>query len=88
LVFLWYVTTRDEFLIKAVGAKIRTARKSKKLSMEKLAELAGIDYRQLSYVELGETNPTISTISAIAKGLSIPIKDLFDFENENTFNKD
>ncbi len=47
--------------------------------MEKLAELSDIDYRQLSYVELGEVNTTISTASAIAKGLDIPLRELFDF---------
>ncbi|WP_443937922.1 helix-turn-helix domain-containing protein [Pedobacter sp. MW01-1-1] len=80
LLFLWYViNTKDEALIKAFGSRVRLLRKQRKLSMEKLAELSGIDYRQLSYVELGETNPTISTASAIAKGLNLPIKDLFDF---------
>jgi len=80
LLFLWKViNTKDEALIKAFGAKVRQLRKQRKLSMEKLAELSGIDYRQLSYVELGDTNPTISTASAIAKGLNVPLKDLFDF---------
>lgn len=73
------INTKDEALIKAFGLRVRELRKQKKLSMEKLAELSGIDYRQLSYVELGDTNPTISTASAIAKGLKIPLKDLFDF---------
>lgn len=71
---------RDKTLIIAFGNRVRELRKEKKLSMEKLAELSDIDYRQLSYVELGEVNPTISTASAIAKGLGIPLKDLFDFE--------
>ena len=73
------IKTKDDALIKAFGLKVRELRKKNKLSMEKLAELSGIDYRQLSYVELGDTNPTISTASAIAKGLNIPLKDLFDF---------
>jgi len=47
--------------------------------MEKLAELANIDYRQLSYVELGQVNTTISTINAIAKALDVSLKELFDF---------
>ncbi|SKB56079.1 Helix-turn-helix [Parapedobacter luteus] len=51
--------------------------------MEKLAELSGIDYRQLSYVELGQVNTTISTASALANGLDIPLKELFDFDNDN-----
>jgi transcriptional regulator with XRE-family HTH domain len=73
------INTRDQDLIIAFGNRVRQVRTEKKLSMEKLAELSGIDYRQLSYVELGEVNTTISTASAIAKGLQIPLKDLFDF---------
>lgn len=73
------INTRDEQLIIAFGKRVRELRSAKKLSMEKLAELSGIDYRQLSYVELGEVNTTISTASAIAKGLGIPLKDLFGF---------
>lgn len=68
---------RDEALIKAFSERIRQLRTERGLSMEKLAELSGIDYRQLSYVELGQSNPKISTISAIAKGLKLNLKDLF-----------
>jgi len=70
---------KDEALIKAFGLRVRILRKERKLSMEKLAELSGIDYRQLSYVELGNSNPTISTISSIAKGLGVPLIELFNF---------
>ncbi|QNR85079.1 helix-turn-helix transcriptional regulator [Pedobacter riviphilus] len=73
------INIRDEAAIKAFGLRVRQLRKDQGLSMEKLAELSGIDYRQISYVELGDTNPTISTASAIAKGLNLHIKDLFDF---------
>lgn len=70
--------TRDEDLIKAFGVRVRLLRKERNLTMEKLAELSGIDYRQLSYIELGDVNPTISSASAIAKGLQVSLKDLFD----------
>ena len=73
------INTRDKELILAFGKRVRQLRTERKLSMEKLAELSGIDYRQLSYVELGDVNTTISTASAIAKGLAVPLKDLFDF---------
>ena len=73
------INTRDQELINALGKRVRELRAERKLSMEKLAELSGIDYRQLSYVELGEVNTTISTASAIAKGLGIPLVELFDF---------
>ena len=79
----WYViNTKDETLITAFGARGRALRNERKLSMEKLAELSGIDYRQLSYVELGQVNTTISTASALAKGLKISLKELFDFDVE------
>lgn len=73
------INIKDEVLIIAFGNRVRSLRKQRKLSMEKLAERADIDYRQLSYVELGQVNTTISTASAIAKALEIPLKELFDF---------
>ena len=50
----------------------------KKLSMERLAELSDIDYRQVSYVELGQTDASISTLSALCKGLEISLTELLD----------
>lgn len=44
--------------------------------MEKLPELACIDYRQISYIELGQVNITISSIYALASALEISISDL------------
>lgn len=73
------INIKDEALISAFGKQVRSLRKQRKLSMEKLAELANIDYRQLSYVELGQVNTTISTIYAIAKALDVSLKKLFDF---------
>lgn len=73
------INIKDEALISAFGKQVRSLRKQRKLSMEKLAELANIDYRQLSYVELGQVNTTISTINAIAKASDVSLKELFDF---------
>jgi transcriptional regulator with XRE-family HTH domain len=50
----------------------------KKLSMERLAELSEIDYRQVSYVELGQTDASISTLSALCKGLEISLAELMN----------
>ena len=48
--------------------------------MERLAELSDIDYRQVSYVELGQTDASISTLSALCKGLDISLSELMDAE--------
>jgi transcriptional regulator with XRE-family HTH domain len=71
---------RNEQIIKAVGQRVRTIRTEKKLSMERLAELSQIDYRQVSYVELGQTDASISTLSALCKGLQITLAELMDAE--------
>lgn len=47
--------------------------------MEKLAQSAGLEYSQISDIELGKINTTISTAFILAKTLEIHPKDLFDF---------
>lgn len=71
---------RNEIIIKALGDRVRELRNNKKLSMEKLAELSGIDYRQLSYIELGQTDPSLSTLYALCTGLEISLAELMDTE--------
>jgi transcriptional regulator with XRE-family HTH domain len=72
---------RNEQIIKALGQRVRDLRNQKKMSMEKLAEHSGIDYRQLSYIELGQTDPSLSTLYALCKGLNIKLTELMDAEN-------
>jgi len=47
--------------------------------MEKLAQLASLEYSQISDIELGKINTTISTAYQIARTLEIHPKELFDF---------
>jgi len=49
--------------------------------MEKLAELSGIDYRQLSYIELGQTDASLSTLYALSQGLNVTLSFLMDSES-------
>ena len=72
---------RNEQIIKALGQRVRDLRNEKKMSMEKLAEHSSIDYRQLSYIELGQTDPSLSTLYALCKGLNINLTELMDAEN-------
>jgi transcriptional regulator with XRE-family HTH domain len=69
---------RNQTLINALGQRVRILRMEKKLSMERLAELSEIDYRQVSYVELGQTDASISTLSALCKGLEISLAELMN----------
>jgi len=68
-----------EFIIK-FGENLRTIRETKKMSMEDLANACDMEYSQISRIERGKINTKISTTNALAKGLKIPLKDLFDFK--------
>ncbi len=73
--YLW-----NEKVIKALGRRIRAIRKAKKMSMETLAYTAGIEYSQLSRIEMGQINTSVSHVAVIAKILEVPITTLFEFD--------
>lgn len=62
-----------------LGIKIRIERQKRKMSQEKLAELADVTRNYMGLIERGETNITIKNLENIANALEIPIEKLFDF---------
>ena len=70
---------RQEEKLKAFGAHIRHLRQQKNLSIQALADLCNIEYSQLSRIERGIINTSLSNVFAIAEALNIPSKELFDF---------
>jgi len=65
-------------LLKTLGSKIRTIRKSKKVSQEKLAELAGLHPTYISNIEQGKVNASIYSYYMVAKALDIQFQDLLN----------
>ena len=61
------------------GVKVRSLRKKKKLSQEKLAEFINRDPRTVVAIETGKRNPTLKTIYKISLALKIPLSELFKF---------
>ena len=60
---------RDPVAIKILADNVKRYRIDRKLSQETLANLAGIEYSQISRIERGVINTSISVIFAIAKAL-------------------
>ncbi|UUW08644.1 helix-turn-helix transcriptional regulator [Flavobacterium plurextorum] len=61
-----------------LGATIRKIREEKDgYSQSKLAFEIGMSVNQVARIERGETNPTVKTLTLIAKALTVDIKDLF-----------
>jgi len=65
---------------KAFGQHFRRLREKEGVSMRQFALLADIEYSQLSKIERGITNPTISTVLALAVALKVVPAVLFDFK--------
>lgn len=63
---------------KALGRKIRSIRRAKKMTQEDLAYESKTDYSYLNEIEGGKRNPSVERLNAIAKALKITVKELFD----------
>jgi transcriptional regulator with XRE-family HTH domain len=72
---------RDENAIKAFGQKVRELRQQKGMSIEEFANTVGIHVTQLSRLERGETNVTISYIMLLAKELGVQPGLLLEMRN-------
>ncbi len=68
---------RNQKHLKKFGLHVRNLRKNKGLTMEELAYASEIEYSQISRIERGVTNVTLTTIIAIASGLETTIENLF-----------
>lgn len=66
------------YLKHGFGNNVKLARKSQNLTQEKLAELIGIDQRQLARIEAGESFVTAETIEKICEQTNVHVKTLFD----------
>jgi len=64
-------------ILKQFGLKVRQNRLKKKLSQEKLAELANLHRTYISQIESGKRNISLKNIEKIAKALNIKVKELF-----------
>lgn len=60
-----------------LGDRIREERKRAGLTIEKLAEVAGISTSFLAYIETKGRKASLETVEKLAKALRLPIADLF-----------
>lgn len=61
-----------EYLTEATINVIKRLRKTKSLSQQKLADLAGIDRLYVLQLEQGRFRPTLNSIFFLARGLGLP----------------
>ena len=68
-------------LTRAVGENIKRIRKSKKLSMERLAAEAGVSRSMLGQIERGEANPSVGIVGKLARALKVPAAVLLESDD-------
>jgi transcriptional regulator with XRE-family HTH domain len=59
------------------GREVRRRREAAKLTLEELAERAGLTPNYIGTIENGKRDPSLSTIVALARGLSVASGELF-----------
>lgn len=69
-------------LERALGAKIRDARRELDLSVLDLSSASNISAGMLSKIENGQISPSLSTLQSIASALAIPLSLLFAASEE------
>ncbi len=76
---------KDEAVLILLGKRIVFLRKKKGYSQLTLSFLADVSKTYLSDVERGSRNPSVSTLSRIAKALEVNLEELFEGVGEYRF---
>lgn len=70
--------------LKLFGKRLKELRKINKLTQEQLAELIGLDPKQICRIENGACFTTFETLQKISKIFNVEIYDLFYSEHKQT----
>lgn len=62
----------------AIGAKVRAERQGRGLTLDQLAEQAGVSRRMIINVEQGSANPSVTTLLRISDALGIGLQALVE----------
>jgi len=70
-----------------IGEQVRAWREVRGVSQRALAERAGMPYPMVARLELGQTDPRLSTLERLAEALEIPVVDLLTGPKKPTSKK-
>lgn len=71
-----------------LGQRIRKARNEKNLTIQALADLVGIEYTQMSRIELGKINTSVLQVCKISRALGISMSTLLNDLELNVTSKE
>lgn len=79
--------TRDEKWLKAFGEHFRSIRLRLKLTQKNLAFEAEVEISQVSRLENGKINPTVTSLFTYAKAMKISASEFFEFDPDKEIQK-
>lgn len=65
-----------DYLNNNISINLRRIRKSKRMSLDAVAEQTGVSKSMLGQIERGEANPTVSILGKIVNGLHVELNEL------------
>ena len=65
-----------------VANRIEQARDKRDLSRGELADLVGVHYQTMGYLERGEYNPSLELALKIARVLEVPLEEIFWLDDQ------
>ena len=65
-----------------LGKRIKSLRRSKGHTQERLAEIIDVNTNYLAVIERGEANPTLALLERLSAGLEVPLSELFQYRRE------
>ena len=78
---IYYMQLTVEEIKKVIGGNIRRLRLEKKMSIETVAIESGMDYTQLSRIELGKINTSIYQLYKISISLKVSLGEIVNAVN-------
>ena len=72
----------SERLKRNIGRRLRAARQQQGLTQAELAEAIDKAFETISNIERGKAAPSFSTLAALSDAMSLPLRDLFDFGDD------
>lgn len=74
-----------DYINRNVSINLKRIRKSKKMSLDVVAEQTGVSKSMLGQIERGESNPTVAILGKIVSGLRVSFNDLVSMPKEEIY---
>lgn len=71
------IRKEDQKVLNAFGRALREQRTKRDWTIRQLAAETGVEHHLIGKYELGQINPSLTTIARLAAGLGIGIEDFF-----------